>query len=78
MIVKELAQEVVSDGIVSAALGIESLFDEFKILFIMFFAKGYTQEGLKSLGDIIREPLAVKERDDVVFVSFEGWGRNLL
>lgn len=44
----------------------EGLFDEVEVLLIVLGAEGGLKEGAKLLGDVVGEPVAVEDRDDVL------------
>src|SRR6476646_9290791 len=72
MVVVEVAQEV------PANVFAQCLLDKFEVGFVVFSAKGNSQEPAELLGDVIRKPVTIEHGDDVISVSREGGVRDFL
>ena len=81
VVVVELFEEVVADGLPLFArqvVGIEVRFPETQILFVVLGAEGDFEKLFEAFGDVVLEPVAIEQRDDVVFIGREGRLGNLL
>ena len=47
-------------------------FDEFEVFGVVVGAKGGAEEGVEAFSDVVGEPVAFEDGDDVVFVGGEG------
>ncbi|MOA40904.1 hypothetical protein D3C78_1628210 [compost metagenome] len=77
MVAIELVQEVVAQAVVALALDIERLLDEGQIVLVICIAKRHAQELAEAQGDVVREPVAIEQRDHVVVIGREAGLRNL-
>src|SRR5690606_20980578 len=67
----ELAKEVVAQAVVALALDVERLLDKSQVVLVMRIAKGYTQKLTETQGDVVREPVAIQQRDNIVVIGRE-------
>ena len=66
-ILQEILPEVLAQGI----------FDELQVLLEMFLTERHLEEFQEASGDVIGEPVAIQDRDNVVIVGREAWIGNL-
>ena len=72
MVVVEVFHEVFLEALT------QCIFDESNVLTVVLITKGYSQELLKALGDIVLKQIAIKvdHRDDVIVIWHKRGFRN--
>lgn len=76
MIGIKILEKVVPDSLPFFALeigGIDTVFKKGQVFFVMFVAKGDPQKFTKTFGDVVGEPIAFQNGNDIIIIWKEGY-----